>query len=144
LVTGGAGYIGSTVTTLLFECGHEVTVLDDLSSGHEEAVPDGVTFVRGSVQDAAEEVLAALSYDGVLHFAGFIRVAESVAEPEKYWNNNVVATVKLLEAMHRHGVPRLVFPPPARYTVTRLSCRSPSRRRLPRSTRTRPPRPQST
>ncbi|MFR9781029.1 UDP-glucose 4-epimerase GalE [Micromonospora sp. MS34] len=109
LVTGGAGYIGSTVTTLLVEDGHDVTVLDDLSSGHGSAVPDGVTFVRGSVQDTAEEVLAARSYDGVLHFAGSIQVAESVAEPEKYWNNNVAATIKLLEAMHRHGVPRLVF-----------------------------------
>lgn len=57
LVTGGAGYIGSTVTTLLVEDGHEVTVLDDLSSGQESSVPDGVSFVRGGVQDLADEVL---------------------------------------------------------------------------------------
>lgn len=109
LVTGGAGYIGSVVTTLLVEDGHEVTVLDDLSSGHEDAVPAGARFVRGNAGDDAEELLAAHQYDGVLHFAGFIQVAESVEKPLHYWNNNVVATIRLLEAMKRHGVPRLVF-----------------------------------
>ena len=76
LVTGGAGFVGSTVTTLLVEAGHEVTVLDDLSSGHESAVPDGVSFIKARVQDAADDVLGSATFDGVLHFAGFIEVAE--------------------------------------------------------------------
>ncbi|BCJ28338.1 UDP-glucose 4-epimerase GalE [Actinocatenispora sera] len=109
LVTGGAGYIGSTVTTLLVEAGHEVTVLDDLSSGHESAVPDGTTFVKGRVQDAADDVLGAGDFDAVLHFAGFIEVAESVTQPDRYWENNVGGTLRLLDAMHRHGVGRLIF-----------------------------------
>jgi len=109
LVTGGAGYVGSTVTTLLVEAGHQVTVLDDLSSGHESAVPDGASFVKARVQDAADEVLASASFDGVLHFAGFIEVAESVQDPEKYWDNNVEGTIRLLGAMNRHDVRRLIF-----------------------------------
>jgi UDP-glucose 4-epimerase len=109
LVTGGAGYIGSTVTTLLVEDGHEVTVLDDLSSSQESAVPAGAEFVEGRVQDLVEDVLGRRQYDGVLHFAAFIQVAESVAKPELYWDNNMVTTVRVLEAMRRCGVPRLVF-----------------------------------
>jgi UDP-glucose 4-epimerase len=109
LVTGGAGYIGSTVATLLIEAGHEVTVLDDLSSGRESSVPDGATFVKGRVQDTAESVLASAPFDGVLHFAGYIEVAESVRQPQRYWENNVLGTMRLLEAMERHGVGRLIF-----------------------------------
>lgn len=109
LVTGGAGYIGSTVTTLLVESGHDVTVLDDLSSGRESSVPDGVTFVKGRVQDAAQSILATERFDGVLHFAGFIEVAESVTQPDRYWDNNLVGTMRLLDAMHDHGVQRLIF-----------------------------------
>ncbi len=109
LVTGGAGFIGSTVAALLLENENEVTVLDDLSSGHEIAVPKGASYLRGRVQDRIDDVLAAQQYDGILHCAGSIQVAESVAKPLDYWNNNMVATVGLLEAMTRHGVPRLVF-----------------------------------
>ncbi|MEU8814835.1 UDP-glucose 4-epimerase GalE [Actinoplanes sp. NPDC048796] len=109
LVTGGAGYIGSTTTTLLLEAGHQVTVLDDLSSGRESAVPAGATFVRGAVQDEADAVLGSARFDGVLHFAGLIEVAESVREPERYWENNVVGTLRLLQAMRVHDVPRLIF-----------------------------------
>jgi UDP-glucose 4-epimerase len=109
LVTGGAGYIGSTVATLLVEAGHEVTVLDDLSSGRESSVPDGVAFVKGRVQDAADGVLGSGSFDGVVHLAGYIEVAESVVEPQRYWENNVIGTMRLLDAMERHGVGRLIF-----------------------------------
>jgi UDP-glucose 4-epimerase len=107
LVTGGAGYIGSVVTAQLLDAGHEVVVTDDLSTGHRDAVPDGVAFVQSRVHDAA--AVLDRSYDGVLHFAAKSLVAESVERPELYWDNNVVGTLALLEAMRTAGVPRLVF-----------------------------------
>ena len=108
LVTGGAGYVGSVCAAHLVENGHEVTVLDDLSTGHEDAVPDGARFVRADVADAAEDLLAD-GYDGVLHFAARSLVGESVQRPELYWSGNVVTSFRLLEAMRTHGTPRLVF-----------------------------------
>jgi UDP-glucose 4-epimerase len=108
LVTGGAGYVGSVCTAVLLEAGHQVVVLDDLSTGHRDAVPPGCELVVGEVGEHADEVLAA-GFDGVLHFAARSLVAESVAHPERYWSGNVVASVRLLEAMRRHGTPRLVF-----------------------------------
>jgi UDP-glucose 4-epimerase len=107
LVTGGAGYVGSVVAAHLLEAGHEVTVLDDLSTGFREAVPEGAAFVEGRVQDAARHVVP--SYDGVLHFAAFSQVGESVAQPGRYWENNVGGTMALLAAMRSAGVGRLVF-----------------------------------
>jgi UDP-glucose 4-epimerase len=98
LVTGGAGYIGSVVTAQLLAGGHQVTVLDDLSTGHADAVPDGARFVHASLLDVP--VLAAVladGFDGVLHFAAKSLVGESVAHPEHYWRNNVVGTFELLE-----------------------------------------------
>ncbi|MFJ4870641.1 UDP-glucose 4-epimerase GalE [Streptomyces sp. NPDC088757] len=107
LVTGGAGYVGSVVAAHLLERGHRVTVLDDLSTGFAEAVPEGAEFVEGRVQDAAEWLDG--SYDAVLHFAASSQVGESVAKPEKYWENNVGGTMALLAAMRAAGVRRLVF-----------------------------------
>ncbi|MFF5938348.1 UDP-glucose 4-epimerase GalE [Streptomyces sp. NPDC012508] len=107
LVTGGAGYVGSTVARHLIEAGHEVTVLDDLSTGFAEGVPAGAEFVEGRIQDAAKWLDG--SYDGVLHFAAFSQVGESVARPEKYWENNVGGTMALLAAMRTAGVGKLVF-----------------------------------
>ncbi|MGW2018201.1 UDP-glucose 4-epimerase GalE [Streptomyces sp. NPDC001927] len=107
LVTGGAGYVGSTVARHLVEAGHEVTVLDDLSTGFAEGVPAGARFVEGRIQDAAKWLDG--SYDGVLHFAAFSQVGESVAKPEKYWENNVGGTMALLAAMRTAGVRKLVF-----------------------------------
>ncbi|MEU5049503.1 UDP-glucose 4-epimerase GalE [Streptomyces sp. NPDC021096] len=107
LVTGGAGYIGSVVAAHLLAAGHEVDVLDDLSSGHRDAVPDGARFLEGRVQDAARWL--APSHDAVLHFAAFSQVGQSVAQPEAYWRNNVGGTLELLAAMRAAGVRRLVF-----------------------------------
>ncbi|MFI6639305.1 UDP-glucose 4-epimerase GalE [Streptomyces sp. NPDC050504] len=107
LVTGGAGYVGSVVAAHLLEAGHAVTVLDDLSTGFREGVPSGAQFVEGRVQDAARWLDP--SYDGVLHFAAFSQVGESVVDPEKYWVNNVGGTMSLLGAMRDAGVRRLVF-----------------------------------
>lgn len=108
LVTGGAGYIGAVVTAHLLEAGYRVTVLDDLSTGHRGGVPEGAEFVEGRVHETAAKVLDP-SYAAVLHFAAFSQVGESVAKPEKYWNNNVVGSHLLLDAMREAGVRRLVF-----------------------------------
>jgi UDP-glucose 4-epimerase len=110
LVTGGAGYIGSVVALQLLEAGHEVTVLDDLSKGHEAAVPSEAGFVRVDLLDAQRltETLTG-GYDGVLHFAALSLVGESVEQPGRYYRANVAGTLHLLEAMGAAGVPRLVF-----------------------------------
>ncbi|MFF7213201.1 UDP-glucose 4-epimerase GalE [Streptomyces sp. NPDC008238] len=107
LVTGGAGYVGSVVAAHLLEAGHRVTVLDDLSTGFRDGVPEGADFVEGRVQDAAKVLDP--TYDAVLHFAASSQVGESVVHPEKYWRNNVVGTLDLLTAMRDAGVRRLVF-----------------------------------
>jgi UDP-glucose 4-epimerase len=108
LVTGGAGYIGSVVTAQLIEDGHEVVVLDDLSTGHADGVPRGAGFVEGDLRTAAAAVLAT-GIDAVLHFAAKSLVAESVARPALYWQHNLGGTLALLEAMRAAGVGRIVF-----------------------------------
>jgi UDP-glucose 4-epimerase len=108
LVSGGAGYVGSVVSAVLVDAGHAVTVVDNLSTGHADAVPPGARFLQASVTEL-DDVLAADAYDGILHFAAKSLVAESVADPAAYWRNNVVGTLALLEAMRRHQVPRVVF-----------------------------------
>ena len=108
LVAGGAGYIGSVVTRLLLAEGHRVVVLDDCSTGHPDAVPDGVELVRADIT-AAGDVLARGEFDGVLHFAAKSLVGESVTEPARYWRTNVCGTRALLDAVAEHRVPRLVF-----------------------------------
>jgi UDP-glucose 4-epimerase len=108
LVTGGAGYVGSVCAAHLVEAGHEVTVLDDLSTGHADAVPDGAQFVKADLAEAADDLLGD-GFEGVLHFAARSLVGESVQHPEIYWQGNVVTTLRLLEAMRHHGTPRLVF-----------------------------------
>ncbi|MFC8124551.1 UDP-glucose 4-epimerase GalE [Streptomyces sp. NPDC057302] len=107
LVTGGAGYVGSVVAQHLIEAGHEVTVLDNLSTGFREGVPSGATFVEGDIRDAAKWLDS--SFDAVLHFAAFSQVGESVVKPEKYWDNNVGGTMALLAAMRDADVRKLVF-----------------------------------
>ena len=108
LVTGGAGYIGSVVAAQLIAAGHEVTVLDDLSTGHADAVPAGARFVEGDLRGSAGAVLAG-GIDAVLHFAAKSLVGESVAQPGLYWGNNLGGSLALLEAMRTAGVRSVVF-----------------------------------
>jgi UDP-glucose 4-epimerase len=108
LVTGGAGYIGSVVAAQLVDAGHEVVVLDDLSTGHADAVPAGAAFVRGDLRTGAARILAD-GVDAVLHFAAKSLVAESVAEPARYWSHNLGGTLALLEAMRAAGTRSIVF-----------------------------------
>jgi len=108
LVTGGAGYIGSVVAALALREGHQVAVLDDLSTGHADAVPGGASFTHGLVRDQAQAMLAD-GVDAVLHFAAKSLVAESVAKPSLYWEHNLGGTLALLEAMRVIGTVRIVF-----------------------------------
>lgn len=118
LVTGGAGYIGSHTVLLLLEAGYEVVVLDNLSNSSEESLRRvqtltgrELTFIKGDIRDG--ECLDTLFSDhdiaSVIHFAGLKAVGESVAQPLRYYDCNVVGTIRLLEAMDRAGVQRLVF-----------------------------------
>ncbi|WP_433329099.1 UDP-glucose 4-epimerase GalE [Spirillospora sp. CA-294931] len=109
LVTGGAGYIGSVVSAQLVEAGHEVVVLDDLSTGHEDAVAEGARLVSGTLRERAPEVLAEGGFDAVLHFAAKSLVGESVEKPGLYWDKNLGESLALLEAMRVAGVEKIVF-----------------------------------
>ena len=110
LVVGGAGYIGSHAVRRLLAGGHEVCVLDNLAAGHREAVPEGLLTVGDLMdRDGLAAILKAGAFDGVMHFAAHTSVPESVADPAKYYRNNVVGSLNLLDAMRAAGVARIVF-----------------------------------
>ena len=111
LVAGGAGYIGSCCTEYLLDHGHEVVVLDSLVKGHRQAVDPRAQFVRGELADAAtvRSVLGREQVDGIIHFAAFIEVGESMTDPGKYFRNNVACGLNLLDAAVDAGVPKIVF-----------------------------------
>ena len=109
VVTGGAGYVGSVCTATLLEAGHDVVVVDDLSTGNRDAVPAGATFVEGRIEDVIDHVLSAGNVDGVLHFAARSLVGESMTEPATYWHDNLGVSLQLLDSMRTHGVNSLVF-----------------------------------
>ncbi|WP_285649813.1 UDP-glucose 4-epimerase GalE [Actinomycetospora sp. NBRC 106375] len=109
VVTGGAGYVGSVCARHLLDAEHDVVVVDDLSTGHRDAVPDGARLVVGDVAETADDVLGGGDVDGVIHCAARSLVGESTEKPAKYWHGNVVTTIALLDALRRHRVPRLVF-----------------------------------
>jgi UDP-glucose 4-epimerase len=109
VVTGGAGYIGSVVSEQLVSDGHEVVVYDNLSKGHRDAVVSGARFVEGDLHDAEKLRETLNGINAVIHMAAFSLVGESVEAPSKYYDNNVVAGLVLLDAMRDCGVKRIVF-----------------------------------
>ena len=110
LVVGGAGYIGSHMLRCLGNAGIDVTVLDNLSSGRRGAVTHG-DFVEGDLGDRAllDSLFTKSTFDGVMHFAAHIEVGESVVNPAKYYQNNVLNTLVLLDAMRDHSVLNFIF-----------------------------------
>jgi UDP-glucose 4-epimerase len=111
LVTGGAGYIGSHAVLALKGAGWAVSVIDDLSNGTREVVPDGVPFTEGNIADRplVDRILAEQQIGAILHFAGSIVVPESVEQPLKYYANNTLASHALITAAVSAGVRRIVF-----------------------------------
>lgn len=110
LVTGGAGYIGSTTAAALMEVGHDVVVLDDLSRGHRDAVPDGAPLVRGDVGDpAAVQEAIGDGVDACLHFAARIEAGESMRHPEAFFATNTGGSARLLETLLDRGCTRVVL-----------------------------------
>lgn len=111
LVFGGAGYIGSHTVRQLRSAGHEVTVFDNLSSGHAEALPDDVGLIRADLLDmaAVKSALQTGKPDAIIHFAALIEVGESMREPMRYYRNNVVGSLNLLQAITETRPVPLVF-----------------------------------
>jgi UDP-glucose 4-epimerase len=110
LVTGGAGYIGSHVVKVLGQRGYEILVYDNLSTGHEWAVLYG-RLVKGDLSDKVflDKIIKEFNPDAIMHFAAFIQVEESVIEPLKYYRNNTVNTLNLLEIMQKNGIKNFIF-----------------------------------
>ena len=110
LVTGGAGYIGSTTTARLLEAGHSVTVYDNLSRGHRAAVPEEAEFVQGDIADPVKlSSVLKNGFDALVHFAAFIEAGESMKNPGIYFSNNSSASIHLVDAAIKHGIQRVVF-----------------------------------
>jgi len=111
LVTGGAGYVGSVSVERLVEAGHEVVVLDDLTTGHRESVPSAVSLEVGSYGDAGEmeRLLERARVDAILHCAARSLVGESIRDPARYYRDNVAGGIVLLEAARQAGIGRIVF-----------------------------------
>jgi len=111
LVTGGAGYVGSHCVKRLVSAGHQVTVYDNLSAGHRQAVDARAAFVEGDLADKPKlnDVLRSGRFDAVMHFAALLNVGESVEQPLRYYRNNVACTLNLLECMQETGIRRMVF-----------------------------------
>jgi UDP-glucose 4-epimerase len=111
LVTGGAGYVGSVSVERLLEAGHEAVVLDDLSTGHREAVPDAASLEVGSYgdPDTVGRLLARARVDAILHCGARSLVGESVRDPARYYRENVAGGIVLLDAARTAGVDRIVF-----------------------------------
>lgn len=111
LVTGGAGYIGSVVAGQLVDAGHQVTVIDNLSRGHRQAVPKGAELIVGELADKEklQELFRTHGFEAVLHFAAFIEAGESMKAPETFFRNNTANALTVLETMLGAGVKRFVF-----------------------------------
>ena len=110
-VTGGAGYIGSATAEALLKAGHTVTVYDSLITGYRQAVPGGARFIHASLEDshALAEALTAEKFDAIMHFAAFIEAGESMKNPGRFYQNNLVNSLHLIETGVQSGVNRFVL-----------------------------------
>ncbi|HZJ24517.1 MAG TPA: UDP-glucose 4-epimerase GalE [Anaerolineales bacterium] len=111
LVTGGAGYIGSVTAEALLKAGHSVTVYDSLVTGHRAAIPEGAVFIQADLSDshALLETLTEEKFDAVMHFAAFIEAGESMKDPGRFYQNNFVNSLTLMETAVRADVKRFVL-----------------------------------
>lgn len=111
LVTGGAGYIGSHTVRVILKKGYEVVVYDNLVNGHRKSLPRGVELIEADLADVEklDLVFAKYKFDAVVHFAGFIEAGESMKDPVKFYRNNCVNTLNLLETMMKHDVKNMIF-----------------------------------
>jgi UDP-glucose 4-epimerase len=110
-VTGGAGYIGSATAQALLDAGHSVTVYDSLITGHRAAMPDKAHFIQASLDDknALKQALTSTRFEAVMHFAAFIEAGESMKDPGRFFQNNFVNSLNLIEASTNAGVKKFVF-----------------------------------
>ncbi len=110
-ITGGAGYIGSATAEALLKAGHGVTIYDSLVTGHREAVPEGAKFIHAELSDSLALAIALKDekYDAVMHFAAFIEAGESMKAPAKFFRNNLINSLTLIEAAVKAGVPRFLL-----------------------------------
>jgi UDP-glucose 4-epimerase len=109
LITGGAGYIGSVMSRVFLSGGHNVTVLDNLRMGNEDAVPSKARFIQGDIADFENLVKESDRIEAVIHLAAFMSAGESMQVPEQYWYNNVVGTLAMLDAMRKLDIRKMVF-----------------------------------
>ena len=111
LVVGGAGYIGSHVTLEAIKHGYEVTVFDDLSSGHKNNIHESVNFIEGSTlsEDDLSRVMRSSQFDGVIHLAAYKAAGESMTDPSKYAKNNIIGGINLIKACVKHGIDKFIF-----------------------------------
>lgn len=111
LIIGGAGFVGSHAVDLFIEKGNQVVVIDSLETGHRQSVHPAAEFIQADIRDRAilDEVFSQNEFEGVLHFAANSLVGESVTKPLKYFDNNVVGMIYLLQAMEKYGVDKIIF-----------------------------------
>ncbi len=111
LLTGGAGYIGSHVLLSILEQGHKVVVIDDLSTGNKNLIPEKIELINCNINNEEKigKVLQQQKFDILLHFAGFIKVEESVQNPKKYFINNTENAIKLFETCYKHDLKNIIF-----------------------------------
>ncbi len=111
LLTGGAGYIGSHVVLSLLDQKHQVCIIDDFSTGHKEILPKNVELFECNVNEEAivEKIIQSKKFDLLMHFAGFIKVEESVSSPKKYYENNTENSIKLFKTCYKNNLKNIIF-----------------------------------
>ena len=111
LLTGGAGYIGRHVLLSILENNHDVIVIDDLSTGNKKLIPENIQLIDANINDSEKisNILVKENFDLLLHFAGFIKVEESVQNPDKYFKNNTENAIKLFDTCYKHNLKNIIF-----------------------------------